>query len=237
MSKNNFMQTNAFSCPVYKIRIDPSSYDKEEIINDIKYNKSFKNTRNNSKAGFDDCDIHHSYADTNNEDFRIINYEKLTDVYLKIFTRFVEEELYTKKAFKLNVNIVNYSAITEGQWMTNHNHLGRDESASFATIHYLNFKDGHVPTTFNNPMNFTPFLKTLAPELYDILDTQLPDNSYLVRSGQPKIEEDDMFIFPAALNHQVMPQRKTKEPRITIASNITLSSPLTLPSILLPYRV
>ena len=89
MSKNNFMQTNAFSCPVYKIRIDPSSYDKEEIINDIKYNKSFKNTRNNSKAGFDDCDIHHSYADTNNEDFRIINYEKLTDVYLKIFTRLI----------------------------------------------------------------------------------------------------------------------------------------------------
>ena len=44
--KNNFTKTNLFSCPIYKIKIDPNSYDKEKILNDIKYNKSLKNTRN-----------------------------------------------------------------------------------------------------------------------------------------------------------------------------------------------
>jgi len=33
---NDFTKTNLFSCPIYKIRIDPNSYDKEKIINDIK---------------------------------------------------------------------------------------------------------------------------------------------------------------------------------------------------------
>ena len=37
-------------------------------------------------------------------------------------------------------------------------------------------------------------------------------------------EEDDMIIFPAALNHEILPQKKsTKEPRITIATNVRIS--------------
>ena len=34
------------------------------------------------------------------------------------------------------------------------------------------------------------------------------------------VEEDDMLIFPAALDHEVSPQEATEEPRITIATNI-----------------
>ena len=44
--KNNFEKNLLFACPIYKFRIDPNSYDKEKIINDILYNKSLKNTRN-----------------------------------------------------------------------------------------------------------------------------------------------------------------------------------------------
>ena len=36
--KNNFEKNFLFACPIYKIRIDPNSYDKEKILNDIKYN-------------------------------------------------------------------------------------------------------------------------------------------------------------------------------------------------------
>ena len=46
---NDFTKTNLFSCPIYKIRIDPNSYDKEKIINDILYNKNLKNTFNLTK--------------------------------------------------------------------------------------------------------------------------------------------------------------------------------------------
>ena len=63
MSNNNFIQTNVFSCPIYKIRIDPNSYDKEKILSDIKYNKSLKTSRNPVPIGepAKRADTHHSY--------------------------------------------------------------------------------------------------------------------------------------------------------------------------------
>ena len=70
--KSNFTKTSIFSCPIYKIRIDPNSYDKEKIINDIKYNKGLKNTRN-VNANFDNCDIHHSYQDFHNKDLILMS--------------------------------------------------------------------------------------------------------------------------------------------------------------------
>ena len=77
---NDFTKTNLFYCPIYKIRIDPNSYDKEKIINDIKYNKSLKNTRNDSHQIIGNIsDIHHSYNDHENVNFRTINYKKLID--------------------------------------------------------------------------------------------------------------------------------------------------------------
>ena len=57
----DFTKTNLFACPIYKIRIDPNSYDKEKIINDIKYNKSLKNIRNDPHQNIGSpSDIHHS---------------------------------------------------------------------------------------------------------------------------------------------------------------------------------
>ena len=89
--KNDFTKTNLFSCPIYKIRIDPNSYDKEKILKDIKYNKSLKNKRNDTEVNFKNCDIHHSYNDFDNVNFRFINYKKLIAVYQKIFEDFWKE--------------------------------------------------------------------------------------------------------------------------------------------------
>ena len=89
--KGDFTKTNLFSCPIYKIRIDPNSYDKEKIINDIKYNKSLKNTRNEPHQNFGNCDIHHSYNDFDNVNFRSINYDKLTAVYSESFSEFFDK--------------------------------------------------------------------------------------------------------------------------------------------------
>ena len=59
--------------------------------------------------------------------------------------------------------------------------------------------------------------------MYDILENRTSDNSYLEEYFGFPVEEDDMLIFPAALNHQITVQGPTKEPRITISSNIKLS--------------
>jgi len=221
MSNNNFTQTNVFSCPIYKIRIDPSSYDKEEIINDIKYNKSLKNTRNNPHQRIGRClsDTHHSYRDYDNETFRDINYDKLMPVYREVFENFIGNKLHKVKKINLTFQIVNYSAMTEGQYLPFHNHI---QSADFATVHYLNFKNGHIGTMFESPIIFSKFLNNLRPEMYSILDLSSSDNSYLWEFFQMETKEDDMFIFPSALNHEVGVQEQTKEPRITISTNIQL---------------
>ena len=219
--KNDFTKTNLFSCPIYKIKIDPNSYDKEKIINDILYNKSLKNTRNDAHQliGIDCSDIHHSYRDFDNEDFRSINYEKLIVVYTEIFEEFFNKEIYTIKKFKYNFEIVNYLAMTEGQWLTSHNHMENDD---FACIHYLNFKKDHIRTDFYNPATFAPYIRYIRPELNDILDNTGSDNSYFWEWFKFSVEEDDMILFPAALDHEVLVQGPTKEPRITISTNMSV---------------
>ena len=216
--QDNFTKTYLFACPVYTIRIDPTSYDKEKILKDIFYNKSLNNVRNDSEATFDNCNIHHSYKDLDNEDFRSINYETLIPVYEKIFNEFFDNEIHKKKSFNYKFEIVNYSAITEGQWLPPHSHLGAHD---YATVHYLNFKDGHGFTRFINPATFAPFVKWIQKKLYnDILDPSSPDNSYLWEHFWLPIKEDDMVIFPAALEHEISVQGSTKEPRVTLSTNI-----------------
>ena len=215
--KDSFTTTNLFSCPIYKIRIDPNSYDKEKILNDIKYNKSLKNTRD-SENGFGGLNIHHSYQDFGNEDFRPINYEKLVDVYQETFNEFFDKEIYTTKEFNWEFEIVNYLAITEGQWLPNHNHIDWD----FSTVHYLNFKNNHNLTMFKNPAIFAPYTKNIQPKMYNISDDNILDNSYLYEWFTLPVKEDDMIIFPAVLDHEIPVQGPTKEPRITISTNIRI---------------
>ena len=215
--KNEFTKTALFYCPIYKIHVDPNSYDKEKILKDIKYNKSLKNTRNNMQYNFDNCDIHHSYRDFDNEDFRIINYEKLMAVYQEIFQIFFNEELSSIKQFNWKFEIVNYSAITEGQWFPSHTHIVESD---FATVHYLNFKDDHKLTRFNNPATFAHYMGAIRPELYNVVNDMTINNSYMYEFFDMPVEEDDILIFPSVLNHEILSQGPTEEPRITISTNL-----------------
>ena len=213
---DNFTRTDLFSCPLYKIRIDPDLYDKEKIINDILYNKNLSNTRNANPA--DQCNIHHSYLDFNNEKFRDINYEKLVAVYRQTFEEFFNRELATTKPFEFEFTIINYTAITEGQSLVAHNHLPWD----FSTAHYLNLKKDHVYTRFDNPITSAPYLIHIQSNLYDIMDRNKIENSYMFENNSPIAEEDDMVIFPSSLHHEVPLQGPTTEPRITISTNIRI---------------
>ena len=229
--KNNFEKTLLFSCPIYKIRIDPNSYDKEKIINDILYNKSLSNTRTSSDKlhGFDNCNIHHSYKadDNESEDFRPINYKKLIDVYQEIFNEFFSKELkVTTKTFKYWFNIENYSAIPEGQYLPIHDHIGTtntEHRSDFSTIHYLNYKQGeHVPTRFHNLADYGNLAKNVQPVLFDALDTSDPDNSMYFDNFSFRREEDDFIIFPSILRHEITAQLPTEHIRITISTNLTV---------------
>ena len=222
--KNDFTKINLFSCPIYKIRIDPNSYDKEKILNDILYNKNLKTTRNEthqslSRPSHTPHDIHHSHRDFNNENFRSINYEKLIPIYSEIFDDFFNKEIKTIKDFQFKFKIVNYVAMTEGQHLPSHFHTPCD----FSTIHYLNFKDGHELTSFENPADFAPYVRYLQPELVNILARDDLDNSYAFTNYEIPAEEDDFIIFPSIVSHHIFPQEPTKESRITVSTNIKIA--------------
>ena len=213
---DDFTTTDLFSYPIYRTRIDPKSYDKEKIIEDILYNKKLNNIRNANPA--DQCHIHHSYLDFDNENFRDINYDKLIAVYRNTFEEFFTKELVTTKPFKFEFTIINYTAITEGQSLCVHDHLPWD----FSTAHYLNLKKDHVYTRFDNPASSAPYLIHIQSNLYDIIDPNKTENSYMFENNSPIAEEDDMVIFPSSLNHEVVLQGPTTEPRITISTNIRI---------------
>ena len=213
---DDFTTTDLFSYPIYRTRIDPKSYDKEKIIEDILYNKELNNIRNANPA--DQCHIHHSYLDFDNENFRDINYDKLIAVYRNTFEEFFTKELVTTKPFKFEFTIINYTAITEGQSLCVHDHLPWD----FSTAHYLNLKKDHVNTRFDNPASSAPYLIHIQSNLYDIIDPNRTRNSYMFVNSSPLAEEDDMVIFPSSLHHEVPLQGPTTEPRITISANIRI---------------
>ena len=109
--------------------------------------------------------------------------------------------------------------MTEGQWFPVHHHPTDD----FAAINYLNYKDDHSPTLFSNPAIFAPYLKCMRPDLFNILDGVSLDNQYILDHASWNVEEDDILIFPSVLNHEILSQGPTEEPRITISTNMWIS--------------
>ena len=217
---NEFSQLNLFALPIFKVRIDPNSYDKEKIVKDIKYNKSLKREActyvtqfgtDNKKDSFEK-----KYDDVT---FRPINFDKLKVEYSKVFDKFFNENIFTKKPFRWELDIRSYSAILEGLRIGSHNHLTED---SFSTCHYVNFKKEHVFTRFNNPAFYSSLAKFVQVSTINVLDFSSPDNSYLLEDFTMPSQEDDMIIFPSILNHEVPEQSPTKEPRITISTNVKL---------------
>ena len=207
-----------FGCPIYKVKVDPSSYDKKQILSDIKHNYNLNSFRNNPLTG-DECMIHHSHRDFENKDFKSINYEKLQWVYDDILEQFFK--MYPiKEGYGWQYQIINYACTQKGQWLVRHNHLPHDD---FATVHYISLNKDHPPTRFYNPADFASYVKDIQPSLFDKLENNSV-NSYMYETWIPQAEEDDMIIFPAALQHDI-PLQTSEELRITISSNIEINTP------------
>jgi len=59
----------------------------------------------------------------------------------------------------------------------------------------------------------------------EVIETKEQETVKEVKEEEVKeepVKEDDLIIFPAALSHEIAPQGPTKEPRITISSNIKI---------------
>jgi len=206
-----------FGVPIYKAHIPSNSYDKTNIINDIKYNFDKNNLRDTEKFG----NLHHSYNDDENPEFKKINFDSLTPHYNNIVKDFFEKNIKPTnvKQFKYSYYIVNYTATTKDQYMDAHWHMPEFD---FSAVHYVNLKEGMKSTNFISP--YKQLAKSVACMRSD-LNKSVNKKDLMFSGYTPEYylntEEDDIVIFPAWLDHEIKPSIvEYKEPRITIVLNI-----------------
>ena len=200
--------------PILYTKIDPKTFNKEEIITIIKRNYSKQKVRQKWSKSFMGTDIHHSNGDEDNKNFETPNYSLLVKSYSKPIEEY-KKFVGIKKEIGLYLNVANYTCSSHKSFMEPHFHIG----CEFSMIHYLNFKKTeHSPTMFINPLeSFLWWSKKIQSSIkYD-----KPSQSWLLGEFSYPTEEDDLIIFPSMLRHFVN-NKTSQEPRITIASNITL---------------
>lgn len=209
-----------FALPIYCLKVDPNSYDKQSIIDIVNHNYEIDNHRNkHEKFG----NLHHSYDDEKNIDYKEMKYLEngLNKVYDNIFEEFANKCLKMNKAFSYEYSFQNYTASKKSQYMVPHQHL---PTCDFASVHYIQFEKGiHNPTNFHNMNEFVPYLNFVRPDMYNSAHSKHIDNSYLFDYYELDIEEDDMIIFPSCLRHEILPQKEQSDKiRITVATNISI---------------
>jgi len=220
--------TFLFGLPIYKDKIDPMSYDKEKIIKTAQYNYKLSKYRG---SGYGEW--HHSFQGTGYEDwheshqsvdkrFKNMNYTQVNAVYREKLKKFCAGFLPLKKDYDIHFLIANYTANKQEAYMESHNHPHSD----FAFVHYVQVPSGSSPIRFINQNGFAPYIPALSNDLYNMIDVKNSDNSWLFGNYTIFPEEDDLFIFPAVLFHQVpVAKAKFKKCRISIAGNLSIKKP------------
>ena len=207
-----------FGIPIYKTKIDPSLYDKENIVSTIKKNYNI-GPRNRHSIEY--TNMHMSYDDNKNNKFEKMDYTKLKKVYDNVFNNFIKDlKLDYKGTIKCNYDILNYTASNKNDYMGEHNHIADDD---FACVHYLQIDKSHVGTTFKNTHSFSHYFEYLLPNIYKLSNKKEKINSYIYPRYTLGVEEDDLIIFPSITNHLIKKLDTISDKlRITIATNLKL---------------
>jgi hypothetical protein len=215
----NFNTYDLFPTQVCGIKIDPSTYNKEEIIKIVTDNYNKSNFRNKWDRK---SNLHHYYNDWDNPEFEELPLDLLLDQYSKVFDNFFRQSKFKKSKFDYRYSIVNVTAGEDNITMSGHEHFSRNGGfeTMYSCVHYVSFKDGHMPTTFINPLIFGQYTYNLmnAKEVLDMNDSQ---NSTFSYDYMVPTEEDKMIIFPSYLFHNVSKAHKsTSNIRITVVCNL-----------------
>lgn len=207
-----------FHNDVYKFRIDPKAYDKAGIIATCERNYAKSPYRNEWD---EDSNIHHFYNDWNNTEFERVDTSSVLPLYKEVVDKFVNSQHY-KDNVRYEFGLVNTTATKGDQNMRIHNH----ETSAFSCVHYISLKEEHRVTRFFNPMVFAQYRNTwkhVNPLMQNMID-----NSSYFHHWDLRVEEDDMLIFPAYLNHEIPPTPPTDTLRITNVLNINIYENTTL---------
>lgn len=216
-----------FASPLFSVKIDPNTYEKEKIIKQIlkNYNKQpvrdkWSNPKNPNK---DMC--HHYYDDWENPNLKPPDLTSLIPSYTAIFdnlcTNYISTQRDVKWSWKFHiVNITVYK--NNNSFMRQHHHA--EYPTAFSCIHYISADETSQPLCFANPSSYITWIQPTQNLLASILDMNDSRNSQWATNWEINPEEDTLYIFPSYLLHRTDPvTTKLKKPRIAIVLNLFIT--------------
>jgi hypothetical protein len=209
---------NAFSSNIYKFKIDPLTYDKQSILNNVVQNYQKSPMRNKWDSS---SRLHHYYNDWDNSQFESLDFNNLCFEYDKIFKKFIDSLNVPNINYRFN--IVNVTVGDGTSYMAEHDHYAKNNGweTVFSCTHYLSFKEGHTLTCFVNPNIFAHYHDNVK-NMQSVLDMSDIKNSSYCRDWFVSAKEDDFIIFPSYLKHKVE-ESKTKidgDLRVIVVTNL-----------------
>lgn len=211
-----------FPSRVYKSRIDPLLWNKDQFVRESI--QSYNIDPHRHAENMPDSEFHTTFLDDENKKFNTINKELLKDVYTKVISNFFEL-LKLNRCIEYNWQIINIS-VGKDNWYDWHYHGGIPNKDNlhndYVMVHYINF-DGlvHGPTVFRNPLIIATYPHNLLQR--HILDGSYYENSTYHSSYQLNINEDDVIIFPSYLFHSVQKKNSnTDKFRIITSTHIDI---------------
>jgi len=215
-----FKKHNLFSSPVYVATIDPASYKKEEFIKVVETNYKKNPHRNKWDT---ESDMHHNYDDGENPLFVRYDFEGMFKSLHDQYNNIVEEyimQMHINKSINYRWVISNVTGMKETQYMLPHTHMefNGDKTSILSAVHYLRYKEGHLPTTFETPLSVI-YDQSVFKTYRGLLNGAHLENSNYYPNYCLDAKEDEIHIFPSYLKHHV-PRQKSDELRITVVINV-----------------
>ena len=209
------MIKSLFNFPYYHNKIPGYLYNKNELIHNMISNYKKECSRNNWNRH---CDMHHEFNDSNNENFIKINYEQLIPIYNRVVGEFVDQISY-KQRIKWDYEIINYTVTSGSQNMWPHHHI----PSTFSAVHYIKFnKKKHQSSIFFNPSNYRTIFDFHYSDFMQSLCENDDNNMWAFPIRTIDVEEDDIIITPAIVEHAIG-KSDSDEERISIILNINIS--------------
>ena len=197
---------NIFPLTIYHTSISDNDYLKELLVPKIK--KAIPELEIPKHWATDNLRTSFESEPKGNEIFTKENNSILTDYYNEAIT-----ELFDKEVAWEIVNGIWYNYYEKNSYQERHEHIASPfEKIHFSCVHYLSYdKEVHTATEFHDPISA---LRAHSLTL---------DRDFVGDYFMPTVEEGDLIMFPAYLEHRIFPQKVSNTPRITLSFNFEVT--------------
>lgn len=197
---------NIFPLTIYHTSISDNDYLKELLVPKIE--KAIPELEIPKHWATDNLRTSFESEPKGNEIFTKENNSILTDYYNKAIT-----ELFDKEVAWEIVNGIWYNYYEKNSYQERHEHIASPfEKIHFSCVHYLSYdKEVHTATEFRDPISA---LRAHSLTL---------DRDFVGDYFMPTVEEGDLIMFPAYLEHRIFPQKVSNTPRITLSFNFEVT--------------